>query len=141
MRQDVGITQLQVRVMMMTHVVVITRYIMSIKLVDHSAENWVSLFNDHAQQLLGYPANDMVAMQENVRICTVIIIMVQHDPAFEQAFANCLFADYKMTLKAKAETYKDEMKLKLQAIKVAKTDPVQESKFLIDQIKKLISKK
>jgi replication factor A1 len=70
------------------------RYIFSMVLSDHSGKEWVTVFDDQAQQLLGVTAGEMKVLQET------------NEAEFEAKFNKALFTEMQVTLCCKTDTYK-----------------------------------
>jgi len=100
------------------------RYIMSISVTDHSANQLISIFDNEAQQLLGKSADEMFEFKQN-----------GEEEKMKGTIKAALFQECIMTLKVKHEEYNGEQRMKVIGLNMAKIDPVTESKQLIDAIK------
>ncbi|KAI8913069.1 hypothetical protein DFJ77DRAFT_466661 [Powellomyces hirtus] len=87
------------------------RYIMSFSITDHTGQVWLQGFNEVGEQLLGMSANEMVALKDS-----------QNDQAVTAAINDALFKTYLFKVRAKAETYQDESKVRLSVISFSSVD-------------------
>ena len=78
------------------------RFILSIKVVDETGAQWLTLFNDQAKQLLGHSADDLQALREG------------DTNAYDQIIRQACWSDASYRLRVKAETYNEEQRLKSQ---------------------------
>lgn len=100
------------------------RYIMSISVTDHTANQLISIFDNEAQQLLGKTADEMFQLKQNGQ-----------EDTMKGTIKAALFQEFIMTFKVKHEEYNGEQRLKVIGLNMTKVDPVAESKQLIDAIK------
>jgi replication factor A1 len=78
------------------------RYILSINVADHTGSIWLSAFDDAGQVIVGMPANDLIAIQEQD---------TQNDTKnFMDALNNATCNTFNFRVKAKMETYQDQPK-------------------------------
>ncbi|KND02596.1 replication factor-a protein 1 (rpa1) [Spizellomyces punctatus DAOM BR117] len=76
------------------------RYILSLSISDHTGGMWLQAFNETAQSLLGKSADELVQLKDM-------------DPAaFAAVLAAPNFRIYDFKVRAKAETYQDEAKVR-----------------------------
>ena len=106
-------------------VVLVVRYVLTIRVNDHSGSNWFSCFNDVATELLGCSADTLALWKEN-----------KNEQAVEQAYNNATFRQLKFRIRAKSETYMDESRVKYQVMSAAPLNFADESRSLIDAIRK-----
>ncbi|EDO36119.1 predicted protein [Nematostella vectensis] len=104
------------------------RLILSAHLADFTGSQWVTCFQESAEALLGRSASDLGQMKEN-----------QDEAQFDQVFASSEFKLHTFKIRAKMETYNEETRLKCSVVNVVPVNYKQESKRLIDEVKKLIA--
>ena len=99
------------------------RYILRMKIQDHSGAGWVNVFHEQACEMLGVDAEELHAMRES-------------DPAaYERAVKRAQFADWHLKLKAKTEEYQGESRRRLTVLQCAKPDYAAEAKHLLERIR------
>ncbi|CAL4092641.1 unnamed protein product [Meganyctiphanes norvegica] len=101
------------------------RFILSANLADATDNNWVTIFNDQVETLLGITANELGEMRES------------DSDKFEKVFSDANFKDYKMKLRVKMETFNDELRLKSTVVALEPIKPVTDNKRLISEIKQM----
>jgi replication factor A1 len=101
------------------------RYVVTMRVNDHSGSNWFSCFNDVATELIGHSADTLAAWKEN-----------KNEAAFEQAFVNATFRQLKFRIRAKHETYMDETRVKFHVMNATPINFAEESRSLVDTIRK-----
>jgi replication factor A1 len=75
------------------------RYIMSVNVGDHTGQLWLSCFNECGLQIMGVPANDLMAMREEGET-------TKEEGLFNDA--NCKSFIFKC--KAKMDTFQDQQR-------------------------------
>lgn len=100
------------------------RMILSVNLCDYSDSNWVTLFQEQAECVLETSADVLGKLKST------------NDPGYDEIFANAVFKEYTFKLRAKQETYNDEKRLKITGVSAAPLNYVEESKRLIENIKR-----
>ena len=99
------------------------RFILRMKIQDHSGAGWVNVFHEQACEMLGVDAETLHAMRES-------------DPAaYERAVKRAQFADWHLKLKAKTEEYQGESRRRLTVLQCAKPDYAAEAKHLLERIR------
>ncbi|KAJ3149057.1 Replication factor A protein 1 [Geranomyces variabilis] len=87
------------------------RYLMSFSIADFTGSQWVQGFNEIGEQLLGRTADEMVAMRESGN-------QTEYEAVFKAAaFKTCTFK-----VRAKAETYQDEVKVRVSVMSFTPMD-------------------
>ncbi|KAJ3084620.1 Replication factor A protein 1, partial [Quaeritorhiza haematococci] len=76
------------------------RYIMPISVADHTGQIYVQAFNEIGNQILRRTANELVQLKDD------------DEEAYKAVFADALFHDVLMKVRAKQENYQDEMKVR-----------------------------
>lgn len=100
------------------------RYMLPCVACDGGANQWITAFNDIAEQLIGMKAGELKAIKDGD---------VQ---AYEAVIDAAQWKRYVMTLRGKVETYQDQAKLKVHIIRAAPVNFVNESKTLLADIAK-----
>ncbi|KAJ3196661.1 Replication factor A protein 1, partial [Irineochytrium annulatum] len=85
------------------------RYIASVCMADHTGQSWFSLFNEQAEQLFGKTANEMAQLQTN-------------DAGFKAASQAPMWSKLMVKVRAKAESYQSEDKVRLTVQTLSKVD-------------------
>lgn len=80
------------------------RYVFTMAISDATGQNWVQVFNDIGQQILGCSADEMVQKKDN------------DEAAFNAVLSETLYKMYNFKLKAKSEMYNDRSMLRLTAV-------------------------
>lgn len=101
------------------------RYILTLSVADHTGTQWVTLFDEHAQQLLGHTAEELYQMKIN-----------GDTAAFNKVFADVNFKQIMLKLRVKQEMVNDEPRLKSQGQSYSAVDFAKESKQLLLAISK-----
>jgi replication factor A1 len=91
---------------------------------DATGQAWISVFNDVAQQIFGATSAEMGELKDS-----------HQEDAFNAKVAGALWKQYIFKCRAKNEVYNDEARVRVTGVSVTAVDPVQESKYLIEQIK------
>lgn len=98
------------------------RLILSFSMADCTDNQWVTCFQDQAEQILGISAQELGSMQ-------------QHDPdAFNKAFQDATFRKMNFRLRGKADSYNDEQRVKHTVMNVSKMNWAEYNKRLIREI-------
>jgi len=92
---------------------------------DATGQTWISTFNDVAEQIFNSTAKEMGELKDN-----------QQEDAFNSKVQGALWKQFMFKCAAKADTYNDETRVRINAMAVTEVDPVAESKFLIAEINK-----
>jgi replication factor A1 len=72
------------------------RYVLNVNVADHSGSIYLSCFDEAGRTILGMPADDLVALQEN------------DEAAYAQALLEACCKTYNFRVRAKMETYQDQ---------------------------------
>ena len=102
------------------------RYMLPCVACDGGANQWLTAFNDIAEQLIGKKAGELKALKETD----------QH--AYEAVIDGAQWKRYVMTVRGKVETYQDQSKLKVHIIRAAPVNFANEGKTLLSDIAKYI---
>ncbi|KAJ2999816.1 Replication factor A protein 1 [Globomyces sp. JEL0801] len=92
------------------------------RVTDYSGQLWLQGFNEIAETILGQTANHMAQLKET------------STPDYESVFGNALFKQFHFKVRAKSETYQDEVKMRASIVSVQPVDYVSSSKELIGMI-------
>lgn len=101
------------------------RLMLSVNIGDFSGHQWITIFQDGGEELLGAKADDIGRWQE------------ESSAQFSEVFKNVTLQPFQFKLRAKMETYNDESRLKLTAVSVKKPDYKDRCRRLIAEIKEL----
>lgn len=114
------------------------RYIANATLVDWSGQEYVTLFDAEAQQVLGgHTANEIQKMV--VAASAAGESAAALPPTAEGIFEEALFKEYLFTTKAKQEERNGEARVQVTVVKVRDLDPVKESKALINSLRQYVA--
>jgi len=102
------------------------RYILSIRVLDETGSQWITLFNDQAKLLLGHSADELQCLKETDK------------NAYDEVIRKACWKDVGMRLRIKAEDYNDEKRLKVICSRMKKVDYATESKYMLEQIKEIM---
>jgi len=100
------------------------RYILTLSVVDHTGQLWVTLFDDQAQQLLGQSAGELIDLKEND--------MSENNHAFQQVFNRIQMKEFSFRVKASPDSYKGQTRIRYNAVSLAKLDFALEADALAD---------
>ncbi|ESO97542.1 hypothetical protein LOTGIDRAFT_208727 [Lottia gigantea] len=103
------------------------RMILSANLADFCDNQWITMFQESAESVLGEKADIIGNMRE------------QNENQFDMLFQNALFKSYVFKLRAKVETYNDENRLKTVCMSATPMDWVEYGNHLVQDINKLTS--
>ncbi|KWU44939.1 replication factor-a protein [Rhodotorula sp. JG-1b] len=100
------------------------RYILSMCVNDYTSQIWVSGFNEVGQDLFGKTADEMQRLKED------------DETEFTRALTSALGRMYNLNIKAKADSFGDQMRVRYQIQKAAPVDWVEAATKLADEIEK-----
>jgi len=109
------------------------RYIANATIVDWSGQEYATLFDAEATEVLGIDGNALHALVERAGD----IASLPQDAL--QYFHKALFKEYLFTTKAKQEERNGEVRVQVSVVKVRQIDPAKESKALINSLQRYIS--
>ncbi|KAM0753641.1 replication factor A 1, rfa1 [Meredithblackwellia eburnea MCA 4105] len=98
------------------------RYIMSMCVGDYTNQIWINGFNDVGVQVLGRSADDMQRLRE------------EDESSFTKALSDASGKMYEFTLRAKAETYNDNTRVKYSVQRINPVDWVTAAKNMLADI-------
>jgi len=98
------------------------RYLLQMSCTDHTANSWLSCFNEAGAQILGVDASTLAQKKESDSV------------GFEQVFQDAIFKQFVFRIKAKKEMYNGETKVRLQIVKAIPVDFQKESEWLLQHI-------
>jgi len=101
------------------------RYLTSIVVSDHSAEEWVSVFGDKGDTIFGCNASQAKELFD------------QSPDEYEQMIINALMKQYNVRMKVAIDTYNDQARVKCTLMDISPLNYAEASKKLIEGIKKL----
>ncbi|SCV68933.1 BQ2448_1953 [Microbotryum intermedium] len=98
------------------------RYIVSIAVNDFTNQVWLSGFNEMGLQLLKRTANEMQQLKD------------ENEEEFQSVINKALGTMYNFSVKAKADSFNDQVKVRYQLQKAAPVNWVEDAKVLAEQI-------
>ena len=101
---------------------IVWRYIVSMKLVDHSASQWASGFDEVGPTLFGRPAKEMRELRE------------RDENMFENIVDDALFRPLLMKVQARERVWKDEQQIRYTVVKAEPLDFASEGHTLLKEI-------
>ena len=100
------------------------RYIMSVNVSDHTGQIWLSCFNEVGLQIMGMPANDVMAMKEE-----------GDERRVGEAFNDANCKTFMFRCRAKMDTFQDQQRVRYQVQTAGPLNYSLEAKKLADIIK------
>ncbi|GAA5841988.1 hypothetical protein JCM11251_001438 [Rhodosporidiobolus azoricus] len=100
------------------------RYILSMCINDYTSQIWVSGFNEVGMDLFGRSADEMHALKED------------DDNAFQTALTAALGKTYDLSIKARADTFGDQTRVRYQIQRMQKVEWAKAAKQLAEMIEK-----
>lgn len=91
------------------------KYILRVIGCDHTGSYWLNLFNEEAALVMGMPAEALCNMKESGQTAE-----------YEKAFADALFKEYTMKVRAKEENYQGEPRVQCTVNQCTKVDVAKE---------------
>ncbi|OMO53144.1 Nucleic acid binding, tRNA/helicase-type [Corchorus capsularis] len=104
------------------------RYIMVSKISDASGEAWVSAFNEEAERIVGCPADELDKLKSN-----------EEGNAYQQKLKDATWARHLFRVSVTQNEYNNEKRQRITVRAVAPIDFAEESRFLLEEIKKMRS--
>lgn len=99
------------------------RYILQINVADFTGQMWLSCFNDVGVQIMGMPANDLMAMRDE-----------GDERRVTEAFSDANCKTFVFKCKAKMDTFQEQQRVRYQVQYANPLDFARESKRLADII-------
>jgi replication factor A1 len=100
------------------------RYIVPVSFTDLTGRHFLTVFDDDAKKIFGQTADDLFELQQ------------QDEAAFQQVFKDAFFKEYVLKVRAKAETYQDQTRVKCSVVAADHVNFRSEGKLLLDTIRK-----
>jgi len=104
------------------------RYILSAQFSDATGKQWMTIFNDEGEKLMGGKTADDLNM-----------LMESDHQQYKDLFQTVCFQQYKMALRIKVESVQEEMRVKATVRNISPVDYVAESQRLLGEIEKLLA--
>lgn len=101
------------------------RLMLSVNLADTTDNQWVTMFQDQAEAILGVSAQTLGDLRES------------NNDAFQKVFSESTFKSFNFRLRVKMETYNDESRLKCTAMQVTPLNIKEYNRRLINEIKQM----
>ena len=102
------------------------RYVLSLACADHTGTNWFTAFDDQAAMILKKSADDLYMLSES------------DPPAARSVWKSAMLKPYVLRVRAKAETYNDEQRVKYSLVGVEPLSFRNEGQTLLEQIRKYV---
>ncbi|KAF2711644.1 replication protein-like protein A 70 kDa DNA-binding subunit [Pleomassaria siparia CBS 279.74] len=106
------------------------RYILSIMVADHTGSIWLSSFDEPGQMIIGMPANDLIAMQDQANEDDN-----KNNTGFHEAVNNATCKMFNFKVRAKMEMYQDQPKPRYQIQSLHSLNFAQEANKLAQILK------
>mmetsp|Transcript_11244 Transcript_11244/g.34432 ORF Transcript_11244/g.34432 Transcript_11244/m.34432 type:complete len:652 (-) Transcript_11244:220-2175(-) len=103
------------------------RYLLSVNVQDESGSHWMSAFDETAKVIIGRSAEEMQQLQQT------------NAAEFERIIAEPQLQKYVVKVRAKQDTWRDEVRIKYQLQRIEPVDFVKESRLLLDEIRRYIN--
>ncbi|XP_057871294.2 replication protein A 70 kDa DNA-binding subunit B [Cryptomeria japonica] len=103
------------------------RYIMVVKASDSSGEAWLSVFNEHAEQILGHTADELAAIKSKEA----------DEKAYQMELKKAMWVPHVFRVSVAKTEYMNETRQRITVRSHSPVDWVGECKYLIDEISKL----
>ncbi|KAJ8901074.1 hypothetical protein NDN08_004934 [Rhodosorus marinus] len=101
------------------------RYVLNVNAQDHTGTMWLSFFDEAAQTIIGKSATEMSDLQEF------------RENEYERLLEAPLLKPYVLRVRAKQDTWQDEVRVKYQVLKASPVDFGTESRVVMEEIGKL----
>lgn len=101
----------------------VPRYVLRLQLSDHTGGQYVTAFNEEAEQILGVTAK---TLEESIKN--------GDEAGFEKPFADANFKMFTVKIKAKPDEYNGQTNIRYNCLEVAPTDYLMESQKLFEEI-------
>ncbi|CAI5756802.1 unnamed protein product [Candida verbasci] len=102
------------------------RYIINCSIVDSTGQMWVTLFDEQAKKLFGIEANEMKEKKEESNDAVGLIIQ------------GVTYKEYNFRLKAKQDTFNEELRTRYQCMAINELDYLQENEYLCKELDSLL---
>ncbi|KAJ3687739.1 hypothetical protein LUZ61_016903 [Rhynchospora tenuis] len=103
------------------------RYLINFDIQDHTGVVRVTAFQEAGEQIMGMPAKDLHQIKYE-----------DNDEKFSEIIRSVLFKKFIFKLRVKEESYGQVQQVKITVVSAEKVDPSTESKYLLDQIDKML---
>ncbi|XP_045135026.1 replication protein A 70 kDa DNA-binding subunit-like [Portunus trituberculatus] len=104
------------------------RIMLQVCVADISDSQWVSVFQDQAEQMLNVNASELGALKDT------------NKDEYDKIMDSILFKNFNLKLRCKIEVYNGESKWKATVMNLSAVDPREHSRRLITEIKQLTGK-
>jgi len=101
------------------------RYILRFCATDFTGNIWLTAFNESAEKLLGCPATEAERL------------LAEDHEAYQKLFKDIQFKKFVFKIKAKADVWEDQQRVRYDCIGVEPANPAQEAEVLMEKIEKL----
>jgi len=102
------------------------RYVLNVNAQDHTGTIWLSFFDEAAQTIIGKSATEMSDLQEF------------RENEYERLLEAPLLKPYVLRVRAKQDTWQDEVRVKYQVLKASPVDFGPESRIVMEDIREYL---
>lgn len=102
------------------------RYILTCSITDTSGQMWLTLFDEHAKKLLNIDATELQKMKD------------ENSDAASAVISSVLFKEFAFRIRARQDTYNDELKTRYQAAGLYELNYISEAEFLTKELDQLL---
>ncbi|RLV93674.1 Replication factor A protein 1 [Spathaspora sp. JA1] len=103
------------------------RYIFNCAIMDESGQIWITLFDNEAKKLFAMEANELIKIQQET------------PEQFNETIASVTFKEYQFRLRARQDTYNDQLRVRYQAVGIDFLDYNAECEFLCKELDQLFT--
>ena len=101
------------------------RLMCTVKVADHTSQEWITCFNDTGEKIVGMTAAELGSCRDNDL------------DKFDEIMAKLNFRSYVFKLRSRVENFNDESRLKCSALAVDEVDYIADIKRSLKEIKAL----
>ncbi len=102
------------------------RYIITISVVDHTDQLWLSCFDDVGRILFGKPANEVVNLKEN------------YPQSFSNVISEATGKEYEFRVRAKQDNYQGQERIRYQVLSASPINYSADADALVEKLGKLL---
>ncbi|EGW33590.1 uncharacterized protein SPAPADRAFT_135958 [Spathaspora passalidarum NRRL Y-27907] len=103
------------------------RYIYNCSILDETGQIWVTLFDNEARKLFGIDAGELTKIKE------------EDQDEFTRRIEDISFKEYQFRLRARQDTYNDQLRVRYQAVGIDFIDYSTEAEYLCKQLDNLLN--
>jgi len=106
------------------------RYILRARIADHTACEWINMYNDIAEVIMGKTASDLEALYDN-----------KEEDKFNQCFKSAVNVTWNLRCRAKQQEYQGEQSRRVDALSAKPVDFVQDGNEMYNKITEMLGMK